>query len=232
VMIECVTEYAVSASADVLRLQFRDMGYDFHEAVLEGRDFGSLENRIRWCCVAVTRGIEFSFENLAPHVRVVKHLADVLDPTIGPDHPSWRPVTYLKEKRERDAAKGSRFLMQYVYEDSTSVPTIRKSYQKGGSSDPRLVHPTNPELSRLLTEQEIARIKGIDPTLIEGLSRSVATQVMGQGIVYEPFRAAAQRVGEAVLAACEQFREGRGGPPAAPAEEGSEVARRRQRMTG
>jgi DNA (cytosine-5)-methyltransferase 1 len=225
VLIECVTEYAVSASAEILRFQLRDAGYDVHEAVLEGQDFGSLENRIRWCCVAVTRGIEFSFDRLAPAVRVVKQVREVLDP-IPPDHPMWRPVTYLKEKRERDEAKGSRFLMQYVYEDSTSVPTIRKAYQKGGSSDPRLVHPTNPELSRLFTEGEIARIKGIDPALIEGLSRSVATQIMGQGIVYEPFRAAGQRIGEALRNAVAAWREGR------PAQADSEVGRRRQRMTG
>lgn len=225
VLIECVPAYAVSGSADILRLQLRDMGYDVHEALLEGQDFGSLENRVRWCFVGVTRGVEFSFDRLAPAVRVVQRLGELLDP-IAPDDPMWRPVPYLKEKRARDEAKGSRFLMQYVYDHSTSVPTIRKSYQKGGSSDPRLVHPTNPELSRLLTEGEIARIKGIDSALIEGLSRSVATQMMGQGIVYEPFRAAGQRIGEALQGAVAAYREGRAGAG------GSEVGRRRERMTG
>lgn len=108
VLIECVPEYAVSASADVLRLQLRDLGFVTDEAVLQGKDFGSLENRIRWCCVAVTQGVEFSFEQLAPVVREVKTLADVLDHSIGPDHPMWRAVEYLKDKRERDAAKGWR----------------------------------------------------------------------------------------------------------------------------
>lgn len=226
VLIECVPEYAKSGSADILRYQLRDAGYDTHEAILEGHDFGSLENRIRWCLVAVTRGIEFSFEQLAPAVRVVRTVREVLD-AVPLDDPMWRPVTYLKEKRERDEAKGSRFLMQYVYEDSTSVPTIRKCYQKGGSSDPRLVHPTNPELSRLFTEGEIARIKGIQPHLIEGLSRSVATQVMGQGIVYAPFRAAAKRIGEALRNAVHAYREG-----LIDDDDDSEVSRRRERMTG
>lgn len=224
VLIECVPEYAVSASADILRLQLRDLGYLCHEAILQGKDFGALENRIRWCCVAVTQGVDFSFEQLAPAVREVKTLSDVLDAGIGPDDPMWRAVEYLSAKRERDQAKGSRFLMQFVEPTDTLVPTIRKGYWKGGSTDPRLRHPTDPALSRLLTHEEVARVKGVDPALVSGLSRSQAIEVLGQGIVYEPFRAAAQRLGEALLRASRNAEELDTGC--------SEVARRRERMTG
>jgi DNA (cytosine-5)-methyltransferase 1 len=224
VLIECVPEYAVSASADIMRLQLRDLGFVVHESILQGKDFGSLENRIRWCCVAVTQGVEFSFENLAPAVREVRTLADVLDASIGADDPMWRAVEYLKDKRERDEAKGSRFLMQFVEPTDSEVPTIRKAYWKGGSTDPRLRHPTDPELSRLLTHDEVARIKGVDPVLIEGLSRTQAIEVLGQGIVYEPFRAAAQRLGQALLKAADDSAELDMGS--------SQVARRRERMTG
>lgn len=224
VLIECVPEYATSASADILRLQFRDMGYQCHEAILEGRDFGCLENRIRWCCVAVTQGVEFSFDRLAPAVREIHSVADVLDPNIGPDNPMWRAVSYLKAKRERDAAKGSGFNMQFVEPEDSKVPVIRKGYNKGGSTDPRLRHPTNPELSRLFTEQEVARIKGVDEALIAGLSRTQAIEVLGQGIVYEPFRAAAQRLGEALARAADADGEADMGR--------SEASRRRERMTG
>ena len=224
VLIECVTEYAVSASADILRNQLRDAGYQVHEAILEGRDFGSLENRIRWCCVGVTQGVEFSFDRLAPAVREVRTVADILDPEIGPDHELWRTVEYLKEKRERDEAKGSRFHMQFVAPTDMLVPVLRKAYYKGGSTDPRLVHPTDPERSRLFTHGEVARIKGVDAGLVEGLSRTQAIEVLGQGIVYEPFRAAAQRIGEALLRAAERADEADFGA--------SQVARRRERMTG
>ncbi|MEJ8837723.1 DNA cytosine methyltransferase [Ramlibacter sp. AN1133] len=224
VLIECVPEYALSASAAILRTQLLDMGYVSHERILQGRDFGSLENRIRWCCVAVTQGVEFDFEQLEPAVREVKTLSDILDPSIGPDHPMWRAVEYLKAKRERDAAKGSRFLMQFVEPSDPEVPTIRKSYWKGGSTDPRLRHPSDPELSRLLTHEEVARVKGVDALLIEGLSRTQAIELLGQAIVYEPFRAAAQRLGEALLKAADSAVELDMG--------GSQVARRRERMTG
>jgi DNA (cytosine-5)-methyltransferase 1 len=224
VLLECVPGYACSASADILRNQLRDAGYKVHEAILQGRDFGSLENRIRWCCVGVTQGVEFSFERLVPAVREVRTVADILDPSIGPDDELWRTVDYLKSKRERDEAKGSRFHMQFVQPTDSQVPVLRKAYYKGGSTDPRLVHPTDPERSRLFTHGEVARIKGVDETLVQGLSRTQAIEVLGQGIVYEPFRAAAQRIGEALLRAAERVDEADLGT--------SQVARRRERMTG
>jgi len=196
VLLENVPEYADSASAMILRNQLRDMGYHTHEAILEGKDFGCMENRVRWCMVAVTNGLDFDIEKLAPTVTVVKKLGDYLDASIGPDDPRYRAVSYLKEKMERDAAKGNSFAMQTITAESTSVPTLRKGYQKGGSTDPRLLHPTNPELSRLLTAAEHSRIKGVPDHLIDGLSDTIAHQLLGQGILYAPFEAVGQRIGE------------------------------------
>lgn len=195
-LLENVPEYADSASAMILRHQMRDMGYTTHEAILEGREFGCLENRVRWCMVAVTEGLDFDMAQLAPTVTVVRKLGEMLDPAIGPDDPRYRAVQYLKDKMERDSAKGNSFAMQTITPESTSVPTLRKGYHKGGSTDPRLTHPTEPELSRLLTAAEHARVKGVPDHLIEGLSDSVAHQLLGQGIVYDPFVAVGKRIGE------------------------------------
>jgi DNA (cytosine-5)-methyltransferase 1 len=196
VLLENVEPYSQSASAMILRHQLRDMGYRVHEAVLEGKDFGCLENRTRWVLVAVTDGLEFDFDQLRPAVTLVKRLGDYLDPNIRADDPRYRAVEYLKEKMVRDAGKGNSFTMQYMTEDSVSVPTLRKGYLKGGSTDPRLMNPLNPELSRLLTGEEHARIKGVPLSLIEGLSDSVAHQLLGQGILYDPFQAVGRRMGE------------------------------------
>lgn len=200
VVLENVPLYAETGSAMILRHQLRDMGYDCHEAVLEGRDHGSLENRVRWCLVAVTQGVEFDFENLAPAVRIVERVRSVLDPSIGPSDPRWRAMNHLKAKRERDEAKGSNFKMQIVDADDTSVPTLRKGYHKGGSTDPLLQHPDDPNLLRLFTAEEHARIKQVPPHLMAGLSDTIAHQLLGQGIVYEPFRAVGQRIGDAISA--------------------------------
>src|SRR3989344_5091956 len=55
VIMENVPDYFLSASAYILRHMLRDMGYDTHEAVLSGKDFGCLEDRVRHCMVACTR---------------------------------------------------------------------------------------------------------------------------------------------------------------------------------
>lgn len=198
VLFENVVEYSKSASASILRKQLRDMGYVTHEAVLSGKDFGCLENRVRWCMVAATKGLDFSFENLVPVVTIVKKLGDALDASIENNDPRYRGVPYLKVKQERDADKGNSFTMQFVGPNSTSIPTIRKGYQKGGSTDPRLLCPDNPELSRLLTAAEHARIKEVPAYLIEGLSETLAHELLGQGIAYAPFEAVGQRIGESL----------------------------------
>ena len=197
VLLENVVEYASSASAQILRHQLRDMGYSTCEAILSGKDFGCLEDRVRWCLVAHTQGTTFSFEDIQPKVTIVRNLGEVLD-DIPPDDPSWRKVGYLKEKEARDREAGKGFSMQYVTAESTRVPTLRKGYAKGGSTDPRLRHPENSDLSRLLTPAEHARVKGVPPSLIAGLSATIAHQELGQGIVYAPFEMVGIRLGECI----------------------------------
>lgn len=158
-VIENVVPYSETASAQILRQHLRDSGYDVQETVLAAQDFGCLENRVRWFLVATTRGINMDLQNLAPTVREVKTLASVLE-DIGPSAEDWRTFDYLKTKERRDASKGNSFSMQVVTPDSTSCPTLRKGYNKGGSTDPLLAHPTNPDLLRQLTVGEHARDEG------------------------------------------------------------------------
>jgi DNA (cytosine-5)-methyltransferase 1 len=204
VLLENVVDYRTSASAQILRQQLTDMGYDLHEAVLEGADFGALENRVRWVLVAVTHGVEFDFERLQPPARVVTRLRDVLD-EVADDDPRWSPMNHLLTKQDRDRQKGSNFKMQMMSEDATSVPTLRKGYHKGGSTDPVLRHPTRPHLMRRLSAAEHARVKGVPEHLVQALSQTQAHQLLGQGIVYEPFRAVGQRIGQRLQQAAQRL---------------------------
>ncbi|MDO8728499.1 MAG: DNA cytosine methyltransferase [bacterium] len=198
ITLENVPEYASSASADILRNQLRDMGYVTHERILNGKEWGALENRNRWCMVAVSEGIEFNFDQLQPPGADQKLIADVLDNSIGPNDERWRTYSYLKTKELRDAEKGNGFGMQIVSPGENSVPTLRKGYAKGGSTDPLIQHPTNPELLRQFTAEEHARIKGVPESLVDGLSNSVAHQILGQGIVYRPFKDVGAHIGNAL----------------------------------
>jgi DNA (cytosine-5)-methyltransferase 1 len=158
--------------------------------------------------VAAPPELELSFEGLADDWQQAggrqARLADVLEP-IADDDPRFRPVLYLDTKTERDQAKGNGFKRQFIEPSSTSVPTLRKGYHKGGSTDPRLVHPSNGELSRLLTATEHARIKGIDPALVEGAGECIGHQICGQAVDTRPVRALAQEIGVAIGRALQAF---------------------------
>lgn len=198
VIFENVPEYGTSASADILRNQLRDMGYTQHERILNGKQWGTLENRNRWCMIAVTNGIAFDFDQLEPPGVNGRKISDVLDASIGPDDERWRTFDYLKTKEVRDAEKGNSFSMQIVSPGDESVPTLRKGYHKGGSTDPLIQHPTDTTLLRQFTAEEHARIKQVPEHLIKGLSNTVGHEVLGQGIVYPPFHDVGQHVGNAL----------------------------------
>jgi len=198
VLIENVPPYARSASAAILRAWLRDAGYRVQEVELEARLFGSLEHRVRWFLVAHPASLDLTLNDLAPPLANGGQLGDLLD-DIASDDPRFRPVEYLLAKEQRDQAKGNGFRTQWLDATSTSVPTLRKGYHKGGSTDPRLRHPTNPALSRLLSAAEHARIKGIPDTLLAGVSETTAHQICGQSVDTRPVRAVGQRIGEALL---------------------------------
>lgn len=196
-VLENVEEYAKSASAQLLRHQLADMGYRVEEYVLKARDFGALENRVRWALVALTDGVPSlgSIEPTEGADRPATVLGDLLDP-VPLDSPTWSPMGYLREKEVRDRAAGKGFAMQVVTPLSTSVPTIRKQYNKGGSTDPYVQHPERPQLLRKFTPAEHARIKGVPAELVEDMSATAAHEALGQGIVVAPFRALFKRLGE------------------------------------
>lgn len=198
VVIENVEAYASTGSAHIIRNHLRDSGYEVQETVLSAAEFGCLENRVRWFLVAATRGIKIDLQDLAPALKPVRTLSEVLEP-IGQDAEDWRTFSYLKEKEVRDASKGNSFAMQVVTPASTSCPTIRKGYHKGGSTDPLLAHPTDPDLLRQFTVREHARIKEVPDHLVQGLSKTDGHILLGQGIAYAPVKALFKRIGQCLL---------------------------------
>lgn len=198
IVLENVPQYSSSGSAMIIRHHLRDCGYDVQEVELDAADFGCLEARRRWFLVAASRGIELDLSNLQPRMKPVRTLSEVLEP-IGPDAEDWRTFDYLKTKEARDKADGKGFMMQVVTPESTSCPTLRKGYHKGGSTDPLLAHPSNPDLLRQLTVKEHARIKEVPEHLVEGLSKTDGHILLGQGIAYAPVKALFRRIGECLL---------------------------------
>lgn len=196
---ENVTGYKVTASAAILRGWLVDAGYVVHEVELDAHDFGSLECRVRWFLVAVPREVNLDLSMLVPETTTHLSLGQVLE-DVPPDDPRYRRVEHLKSKAARDRARGNGFKMQLIDASSTRVPTLRKGYHKGGSTDPRVRHPRDPDLSRLLTAKEHARIKGLDPRLLGHSSDTVGHKICGQSVDARPLLALGQHLGQAISA--------------------------------
>lgn len=194
---ECVVPYSKTVSAILMRQMFRDMGYDFHEVVLNSWDFGSVEARDRWFWVAVTHGIPMDLTNLAPTIKCRPKLGDFLG-RVSKDRYNTMPG--LLAKQERDIADGKGFKMQLVNADSTRIGTIGKDYNKNRSTEPKVQHEDDPSLLRLLTPQEHAAIKGFPIEIVEGLSATGGHQLLGQGVDARPVRALFKRITQNLLA--------------------------------
>lgn len=199
VVFEQVPTYATSASANILRNQLRDMGYVCHERLLRGSEWGAMEDRVRWCMVAVSEGIEFDFDQLQPPGPGQQKLGDVLE-NVPEDHPSWSTMAGLRAKELRDRDAGKNFAMQIFDAESDHVGTITKGYAKVRSTDPKLRHPSDPTLLRQFLPSEHARIKGVPEHLVDGVSATVAHEILGQGVVYPPFVGVGKHLGESLEA--------------------------------
>jgi DNA (cytosine-5)-methyltransferase 1 len=196
-LFENVVPYKNSCSAVLIRQQLRDMGYDCHERELYGPDFGELEARTRWTLVAVTKGIDFDIDALLPPLFRQRTLAEVMDsPETVADRWSTMPGLRAKEIRDKEAGKG--FMMQIFDGSESKINTLTKGIAKNRSTDPKFRHPEDANLLRIPTAKEHARCKGVPESLIEGLSQTTAHELLGQGIVYGPFRHLAKHIGEAL----------------------------------
>lgn len=188
-VLENVGLYASSASADLMRQMLRDMAYRVHEITLGATTFGAMEERVRWFLVAVTDGIDIdlqkSLTEALKQIRPIRYVAEVLD-VIPLNDPRWRRFEYIDIKASRDREDGKGFAPQLVQPHDIEVPTLRKGYQKAGSTDPLLGHPTDPELKRQFTVTEHARIKGIPEGLVTGLGHTAGHQALGQSVAFEP----------------------------------------------
>lgn len=198
VILENVKPFQSAASMHIIRSQLRDLGYDVREELLQAGDWNVLEHRERMCMVATTRGMPvFDFSLVEKPAKVERCLGEILEP-IAEDDPRWSEMKGLKEKEVRDKAAGKGFTMQIVGPESTRVPTITKGYAKVRSTDPKVSHPSNPQLLRQFTPGEHADIKGIVRKLISNMSATLAHELLGQSICLDPFVAVGKAAGKLI----------------------------------
>ncbi|MBW5284113.1 DNA cytosine methyltransferase [Burkholderia gladioli] len=199
VVIECVTAWLNTSSAEIARSMFRDLGYLVHETVLQAAEWNMLEHRDRMCMVAVTHGLEFSFELVSRPAPRARQLGEILE-NVPLDATCWSPLTYLKEKEQRDIADGKNFRMRIVTPESEKVPTLNATLAKRQSTGTFIQHPENPDLLRIPTVREHARCKGIWDDLVDGVTQTFGHEICGQAVSVPPFVAVFKAIGQALQA--------------------------------
>lgn len=191
-ILENVPQYSSTVSMHMIRETLRNWRYQVHEVILD-RELGAFESRKRFCMVAVSAGINFEFD-LKPIRQHEQALGEILD-DVPLDDKCWNACDYLHRKEARDQAAGKGFTMQLVDKDSTKVGTIGRSYHKWRSTEPLVQHPTQ-NLKRLLTVNELSKIKTIDKKLVAGMSRSRQIEMMGQSVLGVAFQAVGRNLGQ------------------------------------
>lgn len=155
ICLECVIPYRNTASMSVIRSMLRDLGYDVYETDLEASDWNMIEHRSRFCMVAVTTGIPFSFENLKKPELRQRQFGEIMD-NVDPGHSTWGRIDYIWSKLQRDQSAGKGFAPTVVDASSTKLPVLNKSLHKRQSTGTYIQHPTQPELFRIPTVKEHA----------------------------------------------------------------------------
>ena len=197
IILENVPAYQTTASMTVIRSVLHTLGYTVHETVLNGNDLGAIENRDRFVMVGVTQVLEGFNAGKIQSVRSKEASINEILSDVPADSDLWKAYQYLHDKAQKDAAAGKGFKRQLLNGSEESCGTIGRGYKKARSTEPFLVQPDT-GLQRLFTAEEHARIKTIPEHLINGLSETVAHEVLGQSVIYSAFVALGRLIGNTI----------------------------------
>lgn len=198
-VLENVIPYKSTASMSIMRNMLRDLGYVVHEAELDASEWNMIERRKRLCVVAVTKGIEFSFDDVTKPEPVKRTFGEIMD-DVDPNHSTWGNIDYLWAKKQRDSESGKGFSPTIVNADSEFIPTQTANLAKRQSTGTFIQHPVNPSLYRIPTVAEHARGKGVWEYLVANTTQSFGHESLGQSISVPPFVSVFAALGRAIRA--------------------------------
>ncbi len=184
-VLECERSYKNTASFSLIVNRLKNLSYNVSFEVLDGVDFGGFEPRKRIFLVA-TLFDEFNFNNLHKYSNI-RTIDSILE-DVPLDSPMYKSYDHLKSKLERDKEKGNGFSM-YLHNGSERKlqRIIRRLYSKAGSCEPFYLHPEDENKFRLFTSTENARLRDVDPIVVNGLPETRSNELLGQSGVYTVF---------------------------------------------
>lgn len=185
IVIEEVPRFVKSKAGLMTMQALKRMGYSVDYQIICGKDFGELEVRRRAVIIASTRKIDFPKPTHIPEIT----FADVLEKPDSP-HLEWFDETtkpWLFRQWRNHKEKGNFFGYNImINEDSKSTQAITKRYFNIQATSPIVRHPTK-DLYRLLTVNEVKKIKGVPSDYDLTEFKTVAGECLGQGVLVRLF---------------------------------------------
>jgi DNA (cytosine-5)-methyltransferase 1 len=174
----------------IFRTALERMGYRVEAKVVDpAKDgYGELQSRKRAVIVATT-GQAFQWPKPEPNLQ--RTMAEIL---LDPDDPrcewfdeSTKPWFFRHAQRHRERGNGFGNVLEIRTTD-LFCPTITKRYfaLRGGS--PVAVHPRQEGVYRFLTIPEVVALTGLPEDYVLPESKTIAGEIMGQGVLVGFFR--------------------------------------------
>lgn len=102
----------------------------------------------------------------------------------------------LDQLQAKFGADMSEALATAVHDTMEDFGSSLMNGEKMRSTEPMIAHPSGDGRRRLLTPREHARVKGIDPALVAGLSATLAHEILGQSVLAPAWRSIGRMLGQ------------------------------------
>jgi DNA (cytosine-5)-methyltransferase 1 len=186
VVVEEVPGFLKSGAGFILLAALRRMGYAVDAQVVDSSEQGALAIRKRAIIVATSGGVPL-FPRAVP---CAARLGDLLDADVPEE--AWftrESKGWLFRHWEAQAAKGNFFARcNTLNAEARRVPALTKRYFAEQGDGVVLAHPTRPGTFRWLTVAEAKRLHGLPASYWLPKARTVAGEILGQGVVVSTFR--------------------------------------------
>lgn len=185
VVIENVPDFLKSSAYFILTNVLQRLGYNVDARVIDPVEYGELTTRKRAIIVART-GEPVDWP--APVLFNTRTLEDILDPVEDGEWFTEETKGWLFKHWREQAAKGNGFQSQQITAESISVGTITKRYFAQQGQHPVVAHPVKPNTFRWLSLAEVKKLHGIRPDYQLGNTKTLAGELIGQGVVVTTMR--------------------------------------------
>lgn len=179
-LIECTPGLKGSDTLDCVIDQLEKLGYSIETINLKGSDFGDFEHRKRFCLFAVSKGVRHLFPNLngieSYFSNAEKKFGSIMD-TVSPDDKSWKPYEHVKARNDMSNLGYKNVL---INSETKNIPALLSTYASPKAGQPFVQHPTDPNLQRMISVREHARIRKLPSTMIEALCSLAKGTLLGR----------------------------------------------------